>query len=78
MNDEIKELAVEAGLYTKTSDGFIYPTELSYDDLEMAHQKFAKLIIMNCVKACVQDVLNPRDSIEMKCARKILAHFGVK
>lgn len=78
MNDEIQKLAVEAGLYTETSQGMIYPAELSYDDLEMAHQKFAKLVIMNCVKACLQDVSDPNDTIEMKCAKKILASFGVK
>jgi hypothetical protein len=36
------------------------------------------LIIKECIHACVADIADPRDTIELKCAKKIKEHFGIE
>ena len=66
MNDRIKELFEQAG--TDVSGKW-----MSVDNAE----KFAELIVRACVRSCVADIADPRDSAELKCAKKIKEYFGV-
>jgi len=70
MNAILKQLADEAGADI-------------WGDQEMASrhfdiEKFAELIIDQCVRACVEDVADPRDTVELQCAQKIKRKFGVE
>lgn len=40
--------------------------------------EFAELIIQECVRACIQENPDPRDSIELQCANRILKRFGIE
>ena len=76
MNEQIKALAVEAE-FMLCEDGHFYSEGQSQkitDQLE----KFSELIIMECISACIADIADPRDTVELKCAKKIKEHFGVK
>ena len=68
MNERIKQLAVQAG-FVPIRDEYLF-TEMM--------EKFAKLIIDRCVRACVEDVADPRDTVELQCAQKIKRKFGVE
>ena len=71
MNERIRELAEQAMVTVPAAEG---PISHTYFDKE----KFAELIIEECVRACVADMADPRDTIELKCAKKIKEHFGVE
>lgn len=45
---------------------------------EASAQRFAKLLIEECVHACVMEHADPRDTVEMECALRIKKHFGVE
>ena len=49
MNKKIKELAIEAGLYTDL-DGKPWPKWLGAEECEIAYEKFAELLIDACAK----------------------------
>ena len=70
MNAILKQLADEAGADI-------------WGDQVMASrhfdiEKFAELIIDQCVRACVEDVADPRETVELQCAQKIKLKFGVE
>ena len=68
MNEQIKQLAIQAKLISAEPNGFD-PTRLS-----MSQQKFAELIVKECAK--IADVAD-----ENECewiGGNILTHFGVK
>ena len=68
MNEQIKQLAIQAKLIAAEPNGFD-PTRLS-----MSQQKFAELIVQECAK--IADVAD-----ENECewiGGNILTHFGVK
>ena len=68
MNEQIKQLAIQAKLIAAEPNGFD-PTRLS-----MSQQKFAELIVKECAK--IADVAD-----ENECewiGGNILTHFGVK
>ena len=67
MNERIKELARQSGLIQ-------YDTDSKTQDAE----RFAELLIKECATICVQELADPRDSVELKCAKRILSHFGVE
>jgi hypothetical protein len=79
MNERIKELADEAGLrFTQLMSNPMVPV---VDGRETDLEKFAELIVKECVAIC-QDV-DGEDSIEAKsgrqdCAVEIREHFGVE
>jgi hypothetical protein len=50
----------------------------SDDNFSEELEKFAELIIKECARVCVQENPDPRDSIELQCANRILKHFEVK
>jgi hypothetical protein len=72
MNERIKELSKRA------YENVIETTPSFLITKEIFEQKFAELIIEECVRACVADIADPRDTIELKCAKKIKEHFGVE
>ena len=45
---------------------------------ELDPEKFTELIVKECFGACIADIADPRDTVELKCAKKIKEHFGVK
>ena len=70
MNERIRELAEQATTY-------IEPTADSGEGWIFDKEKFAELIVRECARACVADIADPRDSAELKCAKKIQEHFGI-
>ena len=78
MNNQIKYLAIKSGL---DFDGYGYPIWGCLDEEDAKKEfleKFADLIIKDCICACIADIADPRDTVELKCAKKIKEHFGVK
>lgn len=68
MNKRIRELAHEAGLPTYNPDGI--PTKL---------EKFAELIVQECVEVCNSRVGNSDyNTGRMHCASDLKEHFGVE
>jgi hypothetical protein len=49
MNKKIKDLAIEAGLYTDLN-GEPWPKWLGAEECEVAYEKFAELLINECAK----------------------------
>jgi hypothetical protein len=82
MNERIKELAVESGLYMNLN-GNPYPVALTAEECNKAYGKFAELILTE-----VTDILATYrmkaiflDGIEYNCQHPIYAiqkHFGVE
>ena len=72
MNEKLEDLMYRAGL---TAQG-CWNSMDQYD--REAIEKFAELVVQECVRACVADIADPRDTIELKCAKKIKQHFGVE
>ena len=70
MNALLRELAEQAWDATAVSPIFGHPVSFA--------EMFAKLIIDRCVRACVEDVADPRDTVELQCAQKIKRKFGVE
>jgi len=73
MNAMLKELAEQAGATVRERSGWT-----DYGTLTLDVEKFAELIIYKCVRACVENVADPRDTIELQCAQKIKLTFGIK
>jgi hypothetical protein len=73
MNERIFKLALKAMDFQGAVD---IDTELKLTNSEL--EKFAELIVAECVRVCVADMADPRDSVELRCAKKIQKHFGVK
>ena len=72
MNPQIKELAVEAGLYVDFN-GEPWPKNMIGEDIEGAYQKFAELIVRECAEVAR---LNTR--VDSKVYLMIQEHFGVE
>jgi hypothetical protein len=73
MNEKIKQLYNRAlqeyfGEEYKNCELDIYPED----------QYFAELIIQECARVCVQENPDPRDSIELQSANRILKHFELE
>ncbi len=49
MNERIRELATQADLFQILSNGNLYPTTMTAEQSIAAYQKFAKLIVQECV-----------------------------
>ena len=71
MNERIQEF--EKQCWSHYVNGVLIDGHLHFDT-----QRFAELIVRECVRACVADIADPRDSAELKCAKKIKNHFGVE
>ena len=74
MNERIKELARQA------TDFVSYiPCVIDAEESKTIYTtKFAELIVRECMSVCIDDIADPRDTVELKCAKKIKQHFGVK
>ena len=71
MNERIRELAEQAS--HQSHDG--YPVTIPYSN-DFA-KKFAELIVRECAKLCIDEIADPRDTVEQKCAVKIMKHFEI-
>jgi hypothetical protein len=72
MNERIKELAIDcAGQMEWDAPKNLESFTFNRDEL----QKFAELIINACLGACIADIADPRDTVELKCAKKIKASW---
>jgi len=71
VNEQIKQLYVQARREAGSENGFNTTNQHLYE-------KFAQLIVSECIQVCIADIADPRDTIEQKCAKKIKEHFVVK
>jgi len=55
MNKKIKQLAVEAGLYVEVK-GEPWPRNMAGEDVEGAYQRFAHLVVQECIKLNKQEL----------------------
>ena len=78
MNERIRQLAEQAGATVVTTHGMEHVVDGCYVIGPARLEKFAELIIDQCVRACVEDIADPRDTIELQCAQKIKRKFGVE
>jgi hypothetical protein len=69
MNERIRELAEQAGLYVDLN-GRPWPKAMSAEKCEVAYEKFAELIVQECAELC--DI---NDKEQGDILRK---HFGVE
>lgn len=69
MNEKIKELLTPLLLEWGGASDDNFPEELD---------KFVELIVKECARVCTQENPDPRDSVELQCANKILNHFGIE
>jgi len=69
MNKQIRQLAIEAGLYVDLN-GTPWPRAMSAEESESAYKKFAQLIVKECAE--VADKAEPYQTSDL-----ILKHFGV-
>jgi len=77
MNERIRQLAEQAKFAIDVSNDPNSPPSWWGAGHNDRFEKFAELIIKECIHACVADIADPRDTIELKCAKKIKEHFGV-
>ena len=45
-------------------------------ELVFSKEKFAELLVRECATVCINELADPRDTVEQKCAAKIIKHFG--
>ena len=73
MNAQIKQLAIEAGLYVDVN-GKPWPRNMNGEDIEGAYSKFAELIVLECAEIS-SGSLGPTDRYHT--ALRIKERFGV-
>jgi len=74
MNEQIRKLGVEAGLYVDLN-GTPWPRAMSAEECELAYTKFAELIVREC--SLVADRARSED-MEWNIGEIIKEHFGVE
>ena len=74
MNNRIKELAIEAGLYVDFN-GTPWPKNMIGEDIEGEYQKFAELIANDCANIIDNQGMFLRHSI---LSKKIRKDFGIE
>ena len=78
MNERIQKLADEAGLYVELY-GRPWPKSMSAEECEAAYQKFAQLIVRECVRYFNEDYVRDFDTLWREDLSKgIKEHFGVE
>jgi hypothetical protein len=81
MNKRLKELSEQAGLYLDL-DGVPYPRALSAEKCNEVYEKFAELIIKECVenfaKVWYEQGLDIRGAELNKFMKRFDEHFGLK
>lgn len=92
MNELIKQLAEQAGLYVELHGHGPWPRAMSAEESETAYKKFAELIVQECVeqiKICSDQIKNDdgyaddniwpiMQSIVDAVAIDVKEHFGVE
>lgn len=78
MNERIQELAVQADLLIKKTNG----DEFRYGNFDPKFQKFAELIIRDCAQIArdtnLEDVEGGDNDVLQAAKQQILEYFGVK
>ena len=82
MNEQIQHLATRAGLYVD-SNGRPYPQALSAEQANAALQKFAELIVRECIQTIQMGISRDGHNTEkylrsIKHIKQIKEHFGVE
>lgn len=72
MNERIRELADEAGLYVDLN-GNPWPRAMSAEECEVAYKKFAELIIRECA-----DIATINSNQWHGAGSYVLKHFEIK
>lgn len=74
MNERIRELAEQAGATTTQRSGWI-----DYGTLDLDVEKFAELIVRECLDQCYNRGMNDeRYAGQLKAAAYIEEHFGLE
>ena len=73
MNERIRELAEQAGMYVDLN-GNPWPKWMSAEECEVAYEKFAEFLIRECARQ-VNDVYKQGGGTYRE---SILKHFGIK
>jgi len=76
MNDRIKQLAEQAGMYVEAR-GEPWPKWMSAEECELAYAKFAELIVRECAEVA-NDHNSEAEGITLGVGRVIKEHFGVE
>jgi len=75
MNEQIRQLAKQAGLYVDL-DGTPWPRAMSAEESEATYEKFAELIVQECgvaLSPMLRDMISRGQAVEL-----IKQHFGVE
>jgi ribosomal protein S2 len=78
MNERIKELAEQAG-HKRINDYYTNGTVTAFTDIQL--QKFAKLIVQECISVVSRRAVgdhNREDAEVARCVVDIKKHFGVE
>ena len=79
MNERIRQLGAEASLYVDLN-GTPWPRAMSAEESEAAYNKFAELIVQECINQCAYtpDGGEDWDKGVKWVANEIAQHFGVE
>jgi hypothetical protein len=69
MNQRIQQLANQAKL--NVPHGIMGVDKW----IEAYNQELGQLIVAECAGLCINELADPRDTVEQQCAAKIMAHF---
>ena len=79
MNERINQFRLEAGI-SRLHDEPKFMVAVSKEGTVIEPldglEKFAELIVRECATVCINELADPRDTVEQKCAAKIIKHFG--
>jgi len=70
LNSELSKLANIWANRRSEKNGVVY-----YTFSEKALDAFAREIIVRCVRACIIEQADPRDTVEGQCAARIVRYF---
>jgi hypothetical protein len=73
MQERIKQLAEEAGMYVDVK-GEPWPKWMGAEECEVAYQKFAELIVQECATVIEQNLFQ---GIGWNTSRAVKRHFGI-
>lgn len=73
MQDQIKQLAIQADLYVDVK-GEPWPRNMNGEDIEGAYERFAKLIIEECATVIERYLFQ---GIGLNTSRAVRRHFGI-
>ena len=77
MQGMLKELVDEAWKYAyNATKGYSGDEPIGFMDYYT--EKLTELVVLRCARSCVENIADPRDTIELQCAKKIKLTFGIK